>query len=257
MKKSKTQKGITLVALIITIIVLLILAVVAIRAVQGDGIIAHAKNARDSYNQAQIEENGTIQNYVDYITGQIGPNSDNVAYTVGQKVMVGTEKFYVMADSDATQDKVTLLSFENIDTTNLVQSASAEKVAFSSESYWKEGIGNDIVEPETIPGSHIAAKAAYDYGAKLKGTGRLMTYREANTLSSINSAMLYGTETTNKYLSFWLGTSETTLCVWNVDGKNGDLSYADYTKYDEFGFGDGFGVRPIVEVLKSKVSLAP
>lgn len=63
MKRTKTQKGITLVALIITIIVLLILAVVAIQAVQGDGIISHAKNARDEYEQAQAEEIGILSGY--------------------------------------------------------------------------------------------------------------------------------------------------------------------------------------------------
>lgn len=54
--RRKGEKGITLVALIITIIVLLILAVVAIRAVQGDGIISHAKNAQTGYEKAQAEE---------------------------------------------------------------------------------------------------------------------------------------------------------------------------------------------------------
>lgn len=63
----KGQKGITLVALIITIIVLLILAVVAIAAVSGDGIINHAKNARDNYNEAQIQENSVIKNYQDIL----------------------------------------------------------------------------------------------------------------------------------------------------------------------------------------------
>lgn len=58
------QKGITLVALIITIIVLLILAVVAISAVSNDGIIDHAKNARDDYQAAQVEENKTLTNYL-------------------------------------------------------------------------------------------------------------------------------------------------------------------------------------------------
>lgn len=53
---TSNNKGITLVALIITIIVLLILAVVAIRAVQGDGIISHAKNAQTGYEKAQAEE---------------------------------------------------------------------------------------------------------------------------------------------------------------------------------------------------------
>ena len=44
------NRGITLVALIITIIVLLILAVVTIREITGDGIIAHAKNAREQWS---------------------------------------------------------------------------------------------------------------------------------------------------------------------------------------------------------------
>ena len=36
------------------IIVLLILAVVAISAVSGDGILRHAQNSADQYNDAQI-----------------------------------------------------------------------------------------------------------------------------------------------------------------------------------------------------------
>ena len=55
-KKLTTQKGITLVALIITIIVLLILAIVTIRAVQGDGIIKHAKNAKTATIVGQEKE---------------------------------------------------------------------------------------------------------------------------------------------------------------------------------------------------------
>ena len=57
------QKGITLVALIITIIVLLILAVVAISAVSNDGIMEHAKNARDDYSAAADEENSVLADY--------------------------------------------------------------------------------------------------------------------------------------------------------------------------------------------------
>lgn len=56
MKKTKTQKGITLIALIITIVVLLILAVVAIGAVRNGGIITHAQNTKLIYQVAQIEE---------------------------------------------------------------------------------------------------------------------------------------------------------------------------------------------------------
>ena len=73
-KITKTNKGITLIALIITIIVLLILAVVAIRAVTGDGILAHAKNARDKWDEATAEEEAMLGNLTNYITEQSGNN---------------------------------------------------------------------------------------------------------------------------------------------------------------------------------------
>ena len=63
MRKTKEQKGITLVALIITIVVLLILAVTAIGALQESGIILHTQNAARDYNEAQGNENSAIQGY--------------------------------------------------------------------------------------------------------------------------------------------------------------------------------------------------
>jgi len=67
MKRTKEQKGITLIALIITIVVLLILATVAISSIQNDGILHYATNAADSWNKAQVNEAATIQNYLDYL----------------------------------------------------------------------------------------------------------------------------------------------------------------------------------------------
>ena len=75
MKGTKTQKGITLVALIITIIILLILAVVAIRAVQGDGILQYARNSADKYEEKATEENTTLQEYSYYIDGKVNGHS--------------------------------------------------------------------------------------------------------------------------------------------------------------------------------------
>ena len=72
MRRTKSQKGITLIALIITIIVLLILAVVAIGAVQNDGIIEYAKNARQEYGVAQDKENSTLGNYLDKLNENAG-----------------------------------------------------------------------------------------------------------------------------------------------------------------------------------------
>ncbi len=65
----KQQKGITLVALIITIIVLLILAGVTISLVLGDnGILNHAEDAGDRYqNAARNEAKGlnAVGNWMD------------------------------------------------------------------------------------------------------------------------------------------------------------------------------------------------
>lgn len=67
MKKTKAEKGITLIALIITIVVLLILAVVTIKAVQGDGIIGKAKEAQTEYEKGQLKEETKLSEYEQYI----------------------------------------------------------------------------------------------------------------------------------------------------------------------------------------------
>ena len=67
MKKIKSQKGITLVALIITIVVLLILAMVAIGTLQESKIIGHAQNAAGGYNQEKNIEEEMLGNYVNII----------------------------------------------------------------------------------------------------------------------------------------------------------------------------------------------
>jgi len=67
MKRTKEQKGITLIALIITIVVLLILAGVAISSITNDGILQYAQNAADSWNKAAQDEAGMLHNYLAYL----------------------------------------------------------------------------------------------------------------------------------------------------------------------------------------------
>ena len=59
----KENLGITLVALVITIIVLIILAGVSINAVMNGGLISNAKNARNEYDKAKVEEETTLTDY--------------------------------------------------------------------------------------------------------------------------------------------------------------------------------------------------
>ncbi len=70
MKRTKTQKGITLVALIITIIVLLILAVVTIGAITNQGMINYAVNAKDDYNAEAQREAETINMLENYLVNE-------------------------------------------------------------------------------------------------------------------------------------------------------------------------------------------
>ena len=63
MRKTKTQKGITLIALIITIVVLLILAAVAITAITEYNIIENANSAAQKYGDQANSENTTLGMY--------------------------------------------------------------------------------------------------------------------------------------------------------------------------------------------------
>ena len=62
-------------------------------------------------------------------------------YIIGEEVKIGEESFYVIADDN---EKVILLTKENIDAINLVQSASAGAVDFSNTKYWSSEI-EDLV----------------------------------------------------------------------------------------------------------------
>ena len=60
-KKSKSEQGITLVALVVTIIVLLILAGITISAVLGEnGLVEKAKKSAQAHQNAVITENNQI-----------------------------------------------------------------------------------------------------------------------------------------------------------------------------------------------------
>ena len=284
MSKDKTnQKGITLIALVITIIVMLILVGVSVTVALNGGLFSTAKEAAEGtaskrneeleLSSGKVEINGEWYNSIDeYVNGgstNIPEEPENptgyTAYSIGDEVTIGEEHFYVLKDSDETNPNVTLLAKDCIDTTTLVQSASAGTVAFSTEKYWEGGIAKkDIVEPEpildeetgklTLPASHVAAKAAYDYGRDLGGIGRLMTYNEATELQTTNSNILYGIngKSSSTSLSFWLGTSdEATPPVWNVLGN--DLNNLVFTLRSYFT-DDIYGVRPVVEISKSSIS---
>jgi len=71
MKKTKTQKGMTLIALVITIVVLLILAIVTINSVIDEGILKQAQEAANTYNNSVGNEGDVLQQYSNFLSNQI------------------------------------------------------------------------------------------------------------------------------------------------------------------------------------------
>ena len=184
-------------------------------------------------------------------------NTKYIPYIVGDEIVIGTETFYVIADSDETQEKVTLLAKDNIDTTTLVQSASANEayVAFSNTNYWSSETEYSLnLNDYTIPESTISIiKIAKTYGEKIGGTGRLMTNDEATALEIANSDILYGKngKSSSSYLGYWLGSAYNDSSVWYADGRPGILGGISCWNY---GYTSCCGVRPVVEISKSKLN---
>lgn len=207
MKRNKTQKGITLVALIITIIVLLILAVVAIRAVQGDGIIAHAKNARDQYEQKTAEENALLSNLTGYITGQLGGSTggeSNVDHTTEDGVPI-PKGFYVIG---GTKDSGLVISdVPGDDITNGTGNQFVwVPVTTDIVSY---GVGTtDYREPDTVTGS------GNKYDADPNNLERVLEgeYAKEKTAESFKAQLTAEfnkmATSVNKYHGFYVGRYE-------------------------------------------------
>ena len=85
------NKGITLIALVITIILLLILAGITISELTGNGLFDKVKLAKEKSEQAQIDENETLDDYenkiVQYINSSRNGNENNYSES---EIQVGT-----------------------------------------------------------------------------------------------------------------------------------------------------------------------
>ena len=67
----KQERGITLIALIITIIILLILAGVTLGTLSANGIFDKSRQAKNSYTEAQTEENKLLNETESYMFNEM------------------------------------------------------------------------------------------------------------------------------------------------------------------------------------------
>ena len=76
--KNKQEKGITLIALVVTIIIMLILAGVSIKlAIDNNGVIENAKEAKDQYEQAQANDESGLEDLASKLKEQLDANKNN------------------------------------------------------------------------------------------------------------------------------------------------------------------------------------
>lgn len=72
------EKGITLIALIVTIIIMLILAGISIKlAIDNNGVIENAKEAKNQYEQAQTEDDSKLSDLASIMKNQLDANRGN------------------------------------------------------------------------------------------------------------------------------------------------------------------------------------
>lgn len=79
--KNKTiqeEQGITLIALIVTIIIMLILAGISIKlAIDNNGVIENAKEAKNQYEQAQTEDDSKLSDLSSIMKNKLDANRGN------------------------------------------------------------------------------------------------------------------------------------------------------------------------------------
>ena len=81
MRKTNRQKGITLVALVITIIILLILATISIQSLTNTGLFAKAKEAREKSQNAEENQEKTLNEYEDELNKYISGTKQETDWT--------------------------------------------------------------------------------------------------------------------------------------------------------------------------------
>ena len=180
------------------------------------------------------------------------------AKEIGDTVTVGGEQFYVL-EWDNNSDTVDLISKYNLNTAGTAQqnaTYSTTACAFSSTNYWSSSFTSDPFNLNDFIGftETDALGKAKSYG-RSKGavSSRLLSYEEANALKTKASSntkiatMLWGKESTDGYLYYWLGSALNTSIVRIVIGFS-DLHSSYY-----YG-STSTGVRPVITVLKSSIS---
>ena len=100
--KNKQEKGITLIALVVTIIIMLILAGVSIKlAIDNNGVIENAKEAKDQYEQAQANDESGMGDLASKLKEQLDANRANLYDPATEGIPIPDGYYYVGGTKDS------------------------------------------------------------------------------------------------------------------------------------------------------------
>lgn len=198
MKKSRKNKGITLVALVITIIILLILAGVSITALTKSDLLENAKMAKNATENAQNTENIALADYQEKIdqyieSGRDVTLSDEVKSYIDNKISE-VEKVEI---TDLVSDWV--LKYNNsVKKGDMVYL----EFALSKQTSWSNGWNNNIAKIPVLSNKNIYELTLNDWEGK--GTGEIRmnngnisiyevgTYGNAGNMIVVNATFYIG-----------------------------------------------------------------
>ena len=130
MKKNKSTRGITLIALVITIIILLILAGISISALTNQGLFKNAKIAQNATERAEVEQGQRLNEYEEELNKYLS-NNDKKEEKLIDKINDGTIKIgdYVKytpdkASTDSILQELNTYSGSNANTTSTLTQES-------------------------------------------------------------------------------------------------------------------------------------
>ena len=213
-RTSKTEKGITLVALAVTIIIMLILAGVTLNAALGDhGLIKEAQATVNDYEDAQEEESESLEK----IRNQIAQNrkkSNNDTENTNKITFKGnTNGIDVTLEAESLKDYYG----EEVTSFSSVEGVKWQLFYDDADNYYL--IASDYVPIDTLPSELIKQSqaegetkykawfATYDsssmsYNGTIMKTGEWSKGTASNTIT--------GNPLTSKYLR-WVGSSVNTV----------------------------------------------
>ena len=172
--KNKQEKGITLIALVVTIIIMLILAGVSIKlAIDNNGVIENAKEAKDQYEQAQANDESGLNDLSSELRRQLDANRNNNSGSGGSVTKIDgvpiPEGYYYVG---GTKAKGIVIS-DNV---------ADKELDKGKEDVRRDLAGNQWVwVPVETPSSLYTT---VDAGVKLSGDTGVKTTKYTNTIIS-------------------------------------------------------------------------